>query len=377
MATAAPLLLMTVPDIVQERLGDEEVGGRIPLGGESELLVTRTRTLVYRAEGLLSGESVEEYPHDAERIEVQSGRRKSKIALDYGIDGAESIAVPTDRLSDALRAVFAGVLFAAGVIQPGETVERLYRRGELTYAITSARIIKHVGTDVWNGEEFEEFHFDDVTGLDVERGEVNSQLILEVDGRPQRIKSPTDDIREIRVNTERALLAHHEMDSLEEFNRAVEAEREAAAEDAQEAADQGGTGPSSVFDSELDLIGATAKSMGSDQEEASAAASAEADAAAEANPDAGAATMAAGTDLDLETGTDDVSESEPTGTVDPTTATEDAEFEDAGFEPAAGHSTDAASEIAELRRAVERQNNLLEDQQQTIERLIEELRRGR
>src|SRR6056297_2360653 len=220
---------MSVPGIVQSRLDGEQVAAQVALGGEDGLYVTRTRTLIYRADGLLSDESVEEYPHDAERIEISEGRRKSAISLDYGIDGQEKFKVPSNRLYEALHPVLAGVLNAADVTGPEETVKQTYQFSELTLVITSERVVKHVGAAVWD-EDYEEFHFDDVTRLDVEEGSVSSQIIIESDGRPQRIKTPSDQTREVRERIERALVAYHDVNSYEAFAREQAAESDDAEE---------------------------------------------------------------------------------------------------------------------------------------------------
>ena len=89
---------MSQPEIVQSGLGDEAVVARVDLGGEDELYVTPTRPLIYRAEGLLADESVEEYSHGAERITVSEGRRKAKVTLDYGLNGEQAISLPPSRL---------------------------------------------------------------------------------------------------------------------------------------------------------------------------------------------------------------------------------------------------------------------------------------
>ncbi|MFB6134437.1 MAG: hypothetical protein ABEJ55_05570 [Halanaeroarchaeum sp.] len=65
---------MTVPELVRERLGQGSVRARVPLQGEDELVVADDRTLIYRGEGLLSGESIEEVSHDAEAVSVSEGR---------------------------------------------------------------------------------------------------------------------------------------------------------------------------------------------------------------------------------------------------------------------------------------------------------------
>lgn len=301
---------MTVPEIVHERLGGEDPMARVPLGGDDEIIVTPTRSLVYRAEGLLSDEAVEEYGHDAEAVMVSEGRRKSTIRLDHGIDGNSELTVPSKRLDDVLAPVLEGV-FATGEVTDGdESILEVYRLGELTVVITDARVVKHIGNAVWDLDA-EVFEFDRVTGVDTEEGEVSSQIIVEVDRRPERIKTPSDDARRIREQIERALLSYHDVDSYAEFRELVgdeEGDEEPAA------ADDGGIEIAGEFD------------MG------------------DPGTAEGGSTATESPALDL-------------GVTDP--------------EP------EVADEIAALREAIERQSELLEEHHQTIEQLIEELRRGR
>ena len=207
---------MNAPALVQARLGDEEVAAHVPLKGEDALFVTGTRTLVYTAEGLISDESVAEHPHDAERILVSNGRRKAKITLDYGLDGDAEVAVPSDNLDDALHPIVAGVLNAADVTEPGETVKRTYRFSELTLVVTSDRVVKHVGAAVLD-VECEQISFDTVTRIDVEEGSVSSQLVLETTGRTQRIKAPNEQFRDVRETVEDAVFAYHDVANASEF----------------------------------------------------------------------------------------------------------------------------------------------------------------
>jgi hypothetical protein len=189
-------MCMTIPH--HERSGNRPVqpwrrtcGRKSVPRGEDILYVTPTRTLIYRADGLLSDGSVEEYPHEAEQISVSEGRRKSTITLDYGIDGEETFKIPTKRLHDALHPVIAGVLNGAVVTDSNEQVHQTYQFSELTLVLTSARVVKHIGEAIWD-TDFEQFHFADVTSLDVEEGTVSSQIIIEAEGRPQRIKTPSE-----------------------------------------------------------------------------------------------------------------------------------------------------------------------------------------
>jgi hypothetical protein len=299
---------MSVPDLVREKLGEESIDAAIELGDEDELVVTPTRTLVYRGEGLIREAAVEEYPHGAESVFVSESRRKTVIRLDRGIDGESEFSVPTNRIDDVLPPVLGGVLRANGVLSGGEAVEEVYRLGELTVVLTEGRLLKQIGDAVW-AEDAEEYDFDSVTGLDTEEGEVSSQVIVELDGRPQRIKVPAEDARRIRERIERALLAHHDAASYDEFVRRQRADE--GEEDAADADRNAGTEP------------------GEDGEPAS------------------------GIDF-----VSDAGDREPAA-VAPEGATIDGE---------------TAEELATLRQAIERQNELLASQQETIEQLIEELR---
>ena len=234
---------MNVPPRVDAVLGDEDVAAHVPLKGEDALFVTPTRTLHYTAEGLLSDESVTEYEHDAERIEVRESRRKAKIVLDYGLEGEAEIPVPSGSINDALHPILAGVLNAAGVTEPGETVKRTYRFSELTLVVTSHRVVKHIGSAVWD-DEFEQVPYEDVTGLGVEEGNVASQVVLETTGRTQRIKAPNEEFRDVRETIEKALFAYHGVSNAAEFQAAVGAD-----EDEPESAESGEVS----FDAEPEL----------------------------------------------------------------------------------------------------------------------------
>jgi hypothetical protein len=350
---------MDLPEIVQTALDGEGVAARVDLGGEDDLLVTPTRTLIYRAEGLLSDESVEEYPHDAERIEVSEGRRKSKITLDYGLDGEDTFAVPSKRLRDALHPVIAGVMNAAGITDPGETVKQTFRFSELTLVVTSARVVKHIGTAVWD-EDFEEFHYDDVTDLTFEDGSVATSIVLEVGGRQERIKAPNDAAREVREGLESALLAYYDVGSLEEFRVAVAPDDEEEEEDAENVSF--GDGPTPLDADPADLSDEPQNATRSEDSEPAD----ETDALA---ADAGGDSQAVAAQSDQSGG-----------------GTEDT-FASAGFEPATDDTAETtasaeelqrlSTEVAELTETVERQSELLDRQQQTIQQLIEELRQGR
>ncbi|TKX54623.1 hypothetical protein EXE42_07545 [Halorubrum sp. SP3] len=284
---------MSLPELLAATVGDEDVVAEVPLGGDDRLAVTPTRTLVFRGDGLLSDESVDEYGHDVERIEVSTGRRKAKITLGYGLDGDETLSVPAKRVDDVLHPILAGVLSASGVTGPGETVVRTFRFSELTLIVTSERLVKHVGSAVWD-PEFEEFHYADLTGLDFEEGTVATAIVLVHDGRSERFKAPNESARAVRETLADAVCSFHEVDSVEEF-------RVAAAEADESAPDAEARGPTDFGE-------------GPDPLSASPAADAEADAdgiGTGPNESAGAADLGGGSDPPVEG--DNTSESAASG----------------------------------------------------------------
>lgn len=379
---------MSLPDILQTHLDDESVAARVDLGGEDELFVTPTRTLIYRAEGLLSDESVEAYNHDAERVLVSEGRRKSKLTLDYGLDGEKSFSLPTKRLPDALHSVLAGVLNAAGITGPGETVKQTYQFSELTLVITSARVVKHIGSAVWDGD-YEEFHYDDVTDLTFEEGSVATSIVITTGGRQERFKAPNEEARAVREGLTNALLAHYDVESLADF-RATVTPRDAGDDSERDPVDFGvGPAPLSANPGELSEVPANATRTDSAPRSTDPTSRSE-------SPEVAADSLAQSLDQPPETetstdpvgegagGTDSVTGGETDGETDSETggggvteSTADTNaFEGSGFESAVEDDR-VSTELAALADAVEQQNEELRKQRETITRLIEELRQDR
>jgi hypothetical protein len=439
---------MDVPGIVEEALDGEEVAADVDLGGDDALFVTPTRTLIYRSEGLLSDESVESYSHEAESLSISEGRRKTRITLDHPIDGVEDFTLPSGAADEAIPAILAGVLRANDVLAEGESVVDSYLFSELTLVITDDRLVKHVGETVWD-LDFEEFPFADVTGVYAEKGSVATQLIVEIDGRAERIKTPSDRSREVRETLEDALRRHHRLQPDEDLNDALgpaepaEPEPEPAEDDAASSASGGmdfeaGVEPLSAGDTTQDgrdpdprdaeaaLDTEPAGASTGDPEQASDAGAPESggpgsgsgEAASRESSDqesGGGATAAdesasgqRGADADEPEATGQSGRSQAAGAgsaqepAEPNSADgaqSDAEphqqrqgsetaversaeearedLEAAGFESSTDPTAELAEEVEELRVAVQKQNKLLTRQHKTIEKLVEELRRGR
>ncbi|WP_255167697.1 DUF7115 domain-containing protein [Natrononativus amylolyticus] len=349
---------MNVPGIVQSTLDGEEISAQVSLGGEDELYVTPTKSVIYRADGLLSDESVETYPHDADRLTLSEGRRKTRFSLEYALGDTDEFAIPARKTEAALHPVLAGVLSGNGITDPGETVVQTYRFSELTVIVTSQRLLKHVGEAVWDGD-FEGYHFDDVTKLSFEDGAVATQVVLEVDGRQQRIKAPNDQAGDLSERLKRALFAYYDVDSLAALNERIGVEE---AEDPQD-------DPAAAFGEGVDPLDADPPAP-EDGATASDRDAERATSVGETRPSSAAAVAPAHTP-DRE-GESAAAESE--------TETRPAEdgFEHSEFTPATSDSdAELAARLEALEATVERQTELLERQQRTIEQLIEELRQGR
>lgn len=331
---------MSVPGLVDDQLGGESVTSRISLGGEDELFVTPTRTLVYRGEGLLRDESIEEYSHDAERVSVTEGRRKTRFTLEYAIEGEQEFTVPASAAEKALTPLLEGVLRVRGVINEDESVVAAYRFSELTLVITDRRLVKHIGT-VLLDPDYEEFKYEDVSDLGFEQGSVAMQIVMTIDGRAERIKAPNDHASEVRLRLETAIQDFYDVNSNEELQEVLQPD------EAQEAEDREENGQDMAFEAGFEPLG-----QSSDPSPA----------------------------VETESPPQETATESPDGTSNSPNTAPEADLEDAGFETAATAkrtSEDLKAELEALRTAVEHQNELLEKQQQTIERLIKELSRGR
>ncbi|WP_410766801.1 hypothetical protein [Haloferax sp. DFSO60] len=346
---------MSQPEIVQSTLDGETVVSRIHLGGEDELFVTPSRTLVYRAEGLLSDESVDEFPHNAERLSVSEGRRKGKILLDYGLDGSQKFGLSVKRLDEALQPILEGVLTSAGVLDEGEGVVQAFRFSELTLIVTDNRVVRHIGSAVWD-EDYESYHYDDVTNLEFESGSVATTVVLTTNGRQERFKTPNEQERLVRESLSSALCEYHGVSSLEEFRLSVAPDEEDEADSERDNTDFG-AGPDPLSANPAELADEPQNATRAEEAEQSQAVGQAVEATATSGGSAAQATEA------------------------PEEAIADAAdlgFENSGFESAAEPThTDLEAEIDALKDVVQAQTEQIQQQQKLLEQLIEELRRGR
>ncbi|WP_158855174.1 hypothetical protein [Halorhabdus sp. CUG00001] len=210
---------MEIPDLVREELGDEELRAGVPIGDEDVVCATPSRTLVYNAEGLLSDERVDAFPHDADRLELTEGRRKTTFEFTY-VDGTRSFSVPGDHTRDVLTLLLEGILKTHGVIAAGESVVGAFRFSELTLVIAEDRLIRHIGATVWD-DDFQTYAYEDLTGLAFEEGSVATELVVWIDGRPQRIKTPRDDARLVEETLKTAVFEYYDVATLAELDRIV------------------------------------------------------------------------------------------------------------------------------------------------------------
>ncbi|WP_255192185.1 DUF7115 domain-containing protein [Natronobeatus ordinarius] len=358
---------MSVPGIVQSTLDGEEVASSVSLGGEDELFITPSRSIIYRAEGLLSDESIDEFPHEADRLTLSEGRRKTRLSLEYPLEGTREFTIPSSRTDAVLHPVLAGVLSGNGITEAGETVQQTYQFSELTLIVTSERLVKHIGEAVWD-DDYEEYHFDDVTNLSFEEGSVATQIVLEVGGRQQRIKAPNEQATDVRNRLEYALFEYHDVHSLEELNDHLGAEAESEADSRED--------PAMAFGDGVEPLGSSA----AEAEDGTDAT----DAVLPDDPLTGTSTTGGAADSsDVDAGSAALAGSSGVGTAGDasetaTTVSSGEEFENSGFEPASPRTDPELLERLEsLEETVASQTDLLERQQETIEQLIEELRLGR
>ncbi len=368
---------MEIPDLIAQRLGDEELESAVNLGDEDLICFTPSRTLLYRGEGLLSDDSLDTYEHDVERLDVSEGRRKTSFTLTY-VDSQERFTVARDRTEPVLERLLAGILETADVIESGESIEGVFRFSELTLVITDKRVVKHVGSYLWDAD-YEEFSYSNVTGLEFEEGSVATYIVISVDGRPQRIKAPRGDAELVRRALTAALFAYYEVNSLDQLNEVIDDDSATVTDD------------SRSLSSDIELDDSIDPLVTPDEEDdvetlSSSESSGIADLSAggEEGEQSAGSERASTADSSAETGHTEAPEGDDATTSAAVEVSEESASAGSDTEtPAHGSEIDPEdieamkSRLATLTKVAKRQNKLLKRQQETITQLVDELKRQR
>ncbi|ACV11470.1 conserved hypothetical protein [Halorhabdus utahensis DSM 12940] len=217
---------MEIPDLVHEELGGEEIRSGVAIGDEEVVCATATRTLIYRPDGLLSDERVETFPHEVDQLVLSEGRRKTTFKLTY-VDGTRSFSVPARHSREVLTLLLEGILGVDGVLDEDESVVGAFRFSELTLVIAENRLVRHIGETVWD-EDFTQYEYADLTGLDFQEGSVATEIAISIDGRPQRIKTPREDARLVEETIKKAVFEFYDVATMAELQQVVEPTEEDA-----------------------------------------------------------------------------------------------------------------------------------------------------
>jgi len=373
---------MEVPSLVRNVLGGEEIEASVNLGDEDTVYLTGSRTLLYRAEGLLSDEKVEEFPHTVERLDVKEGRRKTKFTLEY-VDGTQTFTVPSNRDEQVLELLMTGVLRAADITDTDETLEGVFRFSELALFVTDSRVVKHIGADVWT-DDYEVYHFDDLTKLSFEKGSVATGIVIEVGGRPQRIKTPNERAREVQQVIENAVFQYHGVSSLAQLNEKIGQEPDATAE-------RTDTDSSGGRSSDIEM-GSGIDPLVTDHEDEDEAEDATIDTGSEptttqrggqatAEQSGGRSETAQATQSHSESATKTTNNSPTNERSNQSAGSTQTERQETANRDTRVQSdeelTAVKQQLTELTETVQKQGELIEQQQETINQLIKELREGR
>ena len=344
-----------IPGRLRAAVGDEPAIETVDIGGGDALVVTPEETYLYRSEGLLSDESVAAYPHDVDRLAVESGRRKNAVVLE-SYEGEREFTVPADVTDVVVAAMLEGVLRTTGVVGPEEAVRAQFRFSDLTLVVADEKLFKHVGPSVWN-EDFEMFDYESLTDLNFQEGSVATQVVLEIQGRQHRVKVPNEQAGRVRRAVQSAVFEHHGVSSLGGLREKIAVEEPEPGSEPDEAAPGAVSDPVPETDETDDDSGGVDWSPPADQDVTGPR-------GRPTDPEADAPSAAA---------VGDRTAGRATGAGDD--EGEDASGADAGAGSGSVESLEAR--IDDLEAQLKRQNDLLESQGETIEQLVEELRRGR
>ncbi len=349
-----------LPALLVDAVGDTTAIEIIDIGGGDVIAVTPHETYLYRSDGLLSDESLETYPHEVERITDKEGRRKHSITL-YEMNAEHSFTIPARSAATVIEALLEGILRTTDVITADETVQTQFRFSELTLVVTDAQLLKHIGSAIWN-DDFEAYPYADLTNLDFEEGNIATQVVVGVDDRQHRIKVPNEHAGRVREEIQSAVFEYHSVSSLGGLRAKITPDDHDTNTDT---------------DTETDTDDDAHATADADTPEDTAGDTSESEAATGADTPEETPTEAGETDDGFVS-----AEWSPPADQDITRTTDTADDGEPPDEPASSHATDAdlkaiEDQLAALTDHIEHQTELLETHHNTLEQLVDELRRGR
>ena len=210
---------MDIPSLLSDSIGeDEKIVSRVLVASGTHMITTTKRVFIHREEGIINSEIFEEYSLNADQISIFSDKRKARIVLNYGLEGTREFSLNAkyyDRIVDPL---VRGVLKATEVVEPGELIRHVYRYGQLTIVLTDRQFLKHIGVALWS-RDYESFNYEDMGRIDIEKGGVSAEILIEYKGRMQRIKTDKERARLICVQARNGLALYKGCKDYQEYEK--------------------------------------------------------------------------------------------------------------------------------------------------------------
>ena len=212
---------MDIPSLLSDSIKEgEKIVSRVLIASGTHMITTTERVFIHREEGIINNEIFEEYSLGVDQISVFSDRRKARIVLNYGLEGTREFSVYAkyyDRIVDPL---VRGVLKATRVVQSGELIRHVYRYGQLTIVLTDKQFLKHIGVALWS-RDYESYQYEDIARIDIEKGGVSAEILIEHKGRMHRIKTDKERARLICVQSRNGLALYRGCKDYQEYEKRI------------------------------------------------------------------------------------------------------------------------------------------------------------
>jgi hypothetical protein len=111
-----------------------------------------------------------------------------------------------------------GAIHAKNTLQQGESIKKICRKGELTIVLTNMKILKHIGTSLWD-IDFESFDLETISKIYVDAGGISSELIIESNNRLHRIKTTANIAQSLCDSSINELISFHNFPTYSEFQK--------------------------------------------------------------------------------------------------------------------------------------------------------------